>query len=111
MHISGPYTVRSDAVAVQFGFGGAVFALVVKMSATLPAQIGSCPYRNCCSLAARVRRPTSPPRLVVEAFIIAFAVIVLVWLAWVALWLIEQRGGPSGAPRDRPVSLRISPGP
>jgi hypothetical protein len=42
-------------------------------------------------LAALVRRPTSAPRLVVEAFITAFAVIALVWLAWVALWLLQQR--------------------
>ena len=42
-------------------------------------------------LAALVRRPTSAPRLVAEAFVTALAVIALVWLAWVALWLIEQR--------------------
>jgi hypothetical protein len=42
-------------------------------------------------LAALVRRPTSAPRLVAEAFVAALAVIALVWLAWVALWLIEQR--------------------
>jgi hypothetical protein len=42
-------------------------------------------------LAALVRRPTSPPRLVAEAFVTALTVIALVWLAWVALWLIEQR--------------------
>ena len=42
-------------------------------------------------LAALVRRPTSAPRLVAEAFVSALAVIALVWLAWVALWLIEQR--------------------
>ena len=42
-------------------------------------------------LPALVRRPTSPPRLVTDAFIIAFAVIAPAWLAWMALWLIEQR--------------------
>ena len=40
---------------------------------------------------ALVRRPTSAPRLVAEAFITARAVIGAFWLAWVALWLIEQR--------------------
>ena len=43
------------------------------------------------SLAAIVRRPTSATRLVVEAFVTTPAVIVLVWLAWAVLWLIEQR--------------------
>jgi hypothetical protein len=33
----------------------------------------------------------SAPRLLVEAFVTTLAVITLVWLAWVALWLIEQR--------------------
>jgi hypothetical protein len=42
-------------------------------------------------LAALVRRPTFAPRLVAEAFVTALAVISLVWLARVALWLIEQR--------------------
>jgi hypothetical protein len=42
-------------------------------------------------LAAVVRRPTSAPRLLPQAFVTALAVIALVWLAWVALWLIEQR--------------------
>ncbi len=42
-------------------------------------------------LAAVVRRPTPAPRLVVEAFAVTIAVIALVWLAWAALWLIEQR--------------------
>ena len=41
--------------------------------------------------AAIVRRPTSTPRLLAEAFVTTLAVIALVWLAWVALWLIEQR--------------------
>jgi hypothetical protein len=31
------------------------------------------------------------PRLVVETFAGALAVIALVWLAWVGFWLIEQR--------------------
>ena len=42
-------------------------------------------------LAALVRRPTSAPRLMAEAFVTALAVIGAVWLAWVALWLVEQR--------------------
>jgi hypothetical protein len=42
-------------------------------------------------LAAVVRRPTSTPRLLVEAFAVTVAVIALVWLAWVVLWLLEQR--------------------
>jgi hypothetical protein len=42
-------------------------------------------------LTALVRRPTSAPWLVVEAFVVTIAVIAPVWLAWVALWLIEQR--------------------
>jgi hypothetical protein len=42
-------------------------------------------------LAALVRRPTSVPRLVGEAFAVTVAVIANVWLAWVALWLLEQR--------------------
>jgi hypothetical protein len=41
--------------------------------------------------AAVVRRPTSPPRLLVEAFVSTLAVIALVWLARVTIWLIEQR--------------------
>jgi hypothetical protein len=40
---------------------------------------------------ALARRPTSAPRLVAEALVTTLAVITLVWLAWVALWLIEQR--------------------
>jgi hypothetical protein len=42
-------------------------------------------------MAALVRRPTAAPRLLVEAFVTTLAVIALVWLAWVAFWLIEQR--------------------
>ncbi len=42
-------------------------------------------------LAATVRRPTSAPRLMAEAFLTALAVIGTFWLAWAALWLIEQR--------------------
>jgi hypothetical protein len=42
-------------------------------------------------LAALVRRPMSAPRLMVEVFVTAIAVIALVWLAWVALWLLAQR--------------------
>ncbi len=43
-------------------------------------------------LLAIMRRLTSAPRLVAEAFITALAVIGIFWLAWVALWLIEHRG-------------------
>ena len=42
-------------------------------------------------LAVIMRRPTSARRLVAEAIISTPAVIALVWLAWAALWLIEQR--------------------
>ena len=42
-------------------------------------------------LAALVRRPTSAPRLVGEACVTTLVVIALIWLAWVALWLLEQR--------------------
>ena len=42
-------------------------------------------------LAAVVRRPTSSARLLAEAFGTTLAVIALVQLAWIALWLIEQR--------------------
>jgi hypothetical protein len=34
---------------------------------------------------------TEAPRLVAEAFITALAHIALFWLAWVGLWLLEQR--------------------
>ena len=42
-------------------------------------------------LPALARRPVSPPRLVVEAFGTTLAVVGIVWLAWVALCLLEQR--------------------
>jgi hypothetical protein len=42
-------------------------------------------------LAARVRRPTSAPRLVAEAFITTLAVIAAVWAGRVLLWPIEHR--------------------
>jgi hypothetical protein len=42
-------------------------------------------------IAAVVRRPTSPARLLAEAFGTTPAVIALVQFAWLALWLIEQR--------------------
>ena len=38
-----------------------------------------------------VHRPTSSPRLLVEAFAVTLAVIGAFWVAWVAYWLIEQR--------------------
>ncbi len=37
-----------------------------------------------------MRRPTSAPRLVVEAIIATLAVIGGFWLAWVPLWRLEQ---------------------
>jgi hypothetical protein len=42
-------------------------------------------------LAALMRRPTAAPRLFSVAFVTALAIIALVWLAWVPLWLLEQR--------------------
>ena len=42
-------------------------------------------------LVRLLRRPVSGPRLMVEAFVTALAVIGAFWLAWIALWLIEQR--------------------
>jgi hypothetical protein len=42
-------------------------------------------------LVALVRRPTSTPRLVVEAIAVTLAVIAAVWAGWVALWLLEHR--------------------
>jgi hypothetical protein len=43
-------------------------------------------------LAALAGRPTSVPRLVAEAFMVAGAVIAAVWAGWVLLWLLEQGG-------------------
>jgi hypothetical protein len=40
-------------------------------------------------LTALVHRPTSAPRLVAEAFMVALAGIAAFWLVWVALWLLE----------------------
>jgi hypothetical protein len=42
-------------------------------------------------LGAVVRRPTSSARMLAEAFGTALAVIALLQLAWIALWLLEQR--------------------
>jgi hypothetical protein len=42
-------------------------------------------------LTALLRRPTSAPRLVVEAFAVTVAIIAAVWAGWVLLWLLEQR--------------------
>ena len=50
-------------------------------------------------LVAIVRRVTSTPRLVGGAFVPALAVIALVWLAWVAHWLVEQRWWTLRVPR------------
>jgi hypothetical protein len=38
-----------------------------------------------------VRRPVPPSRVAVETFITALAIIALIWLGWVALWLLEHR--------------------
>jgi hypothetical protein len=37
------------------------------------------------------RRQVSLPRFVAEVLTITLGVIALVWLAWVVLWLLEQR--------------------
>jgi hypothetical protein len=42
-------------------------------------------------LAAVVRGPTPPPRLLVEASAVTLVVIAVVWAAWLLLWLIEHR--------------------
>jgi hypothetical protein len=42
-------------------------------------------------LAAVMRRPTSAPRLVVEALAVTVAVIAAVWAGWVTFGLIERR--------------------
>jgi hypothetical protein len=42
-------------------------------------------------LAALVRRPTSTPRLIMEASAATLAVIAVVWAGWAFLWLFEQR--------------------
>ena len=42
-------------------------------------------------LARLLRRPVSGPRLLVEAFVTALAVVAVVWLAWIARWLVEHR--------------------
>jgi hypothetical protein len=38
-----------------------------------------------------VRRPTSAPRLVLEAFAVTVVVIAVVWVGWLALRLLEHR--------------------
>lgn len=38
-----------------------------------------------------VRRPVSVARLAIEVFGIPAAAVALVWLAWLVLWMIEQR--------------------
>jgi hypothetical protein len=40
---------------------------------------------------AIVRRPTSTPRLIVEAFAATTTVIAMACVGWALLWLIEQR--------------------
>ena len=68
-------------------------------------------------LAFLLRRPASLPRLVRKAFNIALEVIAVVWLGWVAPWLIEQRWrrgplgrGPKASGRSRPrMTLWVPP--
>lgn len=43
------------------------------------------------AFAAVVRRPPSLPRLVAKAFGTTLSIIGLVQLAWLALWVLEQR--------------------
>jgi nicotinamide riboside transporter PnuC len=65
-------------------------APVPRMSWLLPARLLL--FAGVVALlpfAALVRRLTLTPCPVVEAFITALSVIALIWLAWVALWLIE----------------------
>jgi hypothetical protein len=54
-------------------------------------------------LAVLVRRPTSAPRLVAEAFVTALAVIALVWLAWGTL---AARATLVSKSADRPILAR-----
>ena len=42
-------------------------------------------------LARVLLRPGSGSHLLVETFVTALAVSAVFWLAWIALWLIEQR--------------------
>jgi hypothetical protein len=42
-------------------------------------------------LAALMRRPTSAPRLVLEAFAVALLLVAAVWAPWVLFWLLKQR--------------------
>ena len=41
-------------------------------------------------MVAVVCRPTSRPRLVAGSVGTTLAIIALVWLGWVALWVLEQ---------------------
>ena len=66
------------------------------MSWTLPTPLLLCAgVVAIWPLAAVVRRPTSSPRLLAEAFGTTLAVIAVVQLAWLALWLLEQRWSAS----------------
>ena len=61
------------------------------MSWTLPTPLLFAGVVALWPLARLLRRPVSGPRLMVEAVATALAVIAAVWLAWIALWLVEQR--------------------
>ena len=54
-----------------------------------------------------VRRPTSTPRLIVEALAATITVIAMVWAGGALLWLIEQRWWTRRVPR---VIVRSYPG-
>ena len=65
------------------------------MSLTLPTPVllfrrrGDDP--SDATLAAVVPRPTSPRRLFAEVLGTSLAGIGIVWLAWLALWVLDQR--------------------
>ena len=62
-----------------------------RMSGILPVPLLFAAAVALWPLTALVRRPTPALCLVAAAFVTALAVIALVWLAWAALWLLEQR--------------------
>lgn len=70
--------------------GGARSAIVAQATFKI-WLVASRLARQLLPLAAVVRRPTSSRRLLADAFATSLAVIALVQLAWIALWLLEQR--------------------
>jgi hypothetical protein len=59
-------------------------------------------------LPTLLRRPVSTPRLVVETFGTTLGVFAVVWLGWVALWLLEQRWyGQSSRPLQPAPFIRV----